>query len=113
MRLRRFLPILKRLDDFLSRLFPVVRFTVRENSMLPTLKPGDGVLVFRWFNPHPEQVVVARLANRHIIKRVRRVKDGWVELMGDNPSVEQHLKPIPKDDLVGVVFFVKKAEERD
>jgi SOS-response transcriptional repressor LexA len=79
--------------------------------MLPTLRPGDQVLAWRWFAPNPGQVVVARLANRFIIKRLRRVENGAVDLMGDNPEVEQHLGPMPRGDLVGVVFFVRKMEE--
>ena len=69
------------------RLLPVL---VEGPSMLPTLRPGDALLVRRGAVPRPGDVVVARFPARAdllVVKRaVRPVEGGWwVE--SDNPAV--------------------------
>ncbi len=63
---------------------------VRGRSMLPTLVPGDRLLLVRLAGgPRPRDVVVApdpRAPSREIVKRVRRVSDTGVDLRGDNPT---------------------------
>ena len=79
--------------------------------MLPTLEPGDQVLVLRWFPAHRGQVVVARLGNRFMIKRLLKIEDGQVELAGDNPEADQRLYLVPRREIVGVVIFVRRKGE--
>lgn len=59
-------------------------------SMLPTLRPGDCLLVRRGVPVRPGDVVVARFPARPdllVVKRaVRAVGDGWW-VQGDNPVV--------------------------
>ena len=73
------------------------RFTTYEiagNSMLPTLSPGDFVIVdraaYRARAPRPSEIVLAqdpRDARRTIVKRVdRRDPEGCLWLSGDNPA---------------------------
>jgi phage repressor protein C with HTH and peptisase S24 domain len=81
--------------------------------MLPTLQPGDQVMVLRWFPAHRGQVVVAKLGNNFIIKRLDHIAGEEIRLISDNPEVGGHLKPIRRSDLVGVVFFVRRREEKD
>jgi len=60
--------------------------------MLPTLSPGDFVLVdphgFDGRPPQPSDVLVARHPYQPtvIVKRVAEVVDGGVTLVGDNPE---------------------------
>jgi nickel-type superoxide dismutase maturation protease len=66
---------------------PWLRVAVRGPSMLPTLAPGEWLLVRRGVRPRPGAVVVVRRPERLVVKRViRAAGDGWwVE--GDNADV--------------------------
>jgi phage repressor protein C with HTH and peptisase S24 domain len=66
------------------KLWPLGIYRVEGESMLPTYKPGDTLLGWRWFTPARSQVVVAR-TNRLLIKRVTHVNIEGVFLEGDNP----------------------------
>lgn len=63
---------------------------VSGRSMIPTLRPGDRLLVETWTyrrrQPHVGEVVVApdpRAPTRELVKRVAAVDDGRVSLRGD------------------------------
>lgn len=80
---------------------------VRGDSMLPTLRPGDRLLVRYDATPRPGQVVVARFPDGVLaVKRAtERRPAGWW-LRGDNPDVgvdSRHRGAIPDDDIVAVV----------
>jgi len=69
---------------------PLGRVLVAGESMLPTLRPGDCLVVRRGVRPRPGDVVVARFPSRPgllVVKRaVRPVGDlWWIE--SDNPVV--------------------------
>lgn len=66
---------------------------VRGSSMVPTLEPGDLLLVERWTyaqrQPRVGEVVLARDPRdpaRELIKRVVAVRDGGVQLRGDHST---------------------------
>lgn len=71
------------------RAVDVVR--VRGRSMLPTLRPGDRLIVVRTHRPpRVGEVVLAldpRDAARELVKRVAAVGPGGVTLHGDNPAL--------------------------
>ena len=53
--------------------WPLTRFVVRDTSMLPTLRPGDRLLVWTWASPRAGDLVVLRdpeLPGLHLVKRV-------------------------------------------
>ena len=64
--------------------------TVAGPSMLPTLRPGDCLVVRYGARPRPGDLVVARFAalpDRLVVKRaVRPAGNGW-HVEGDNPDV--------------------------
>lgn len=63
------------------------RVVVAGTSMVPTLLPGDRLLVRRTRRVRPGDLVVVpdpRLPDRVMVKRAARVDDGEVELVGDN-----------------------------
>lgn len=85
---------------------PWLRVAVRGPSMLPTLAPGEWLLVRRGVRPRPGAVVVVRRPDRVVVKRVVRAEgDGWwVE--GDNAAVsdDSRLYGAVRDaDVVGEV----------
>jgi phage repressor protein C with HTH and peptisase S24 domain len=70
--------------------WPYQRVLVAGPSMVPTLRPGDVVLVRRGARVRPGDVVVGRfrtLPERLVVKRASRPVDGGWELIGDNPAV--------------------------
>lgn len=92
------------------------RFEVVGESMVPTLSPGDFVLVdrhaFQGRVPRRGEVVVARdprQPSRLLVKRVDHVDlHGMVWLEGDNGAVSsdsRHFGPVPLDALEGRVLF--------
>ena len=74
---------------------------VRGRSMLPTLRPGDRLLVARLGRPGPADVVLAadpRVPRREMIKRVARIDASGVHLRGDNPAASTDARafgPVP------------------
>jgi phage repressor protein C with HTH and peptisase S24 domain len=75
--------------------------------MLPTYRPGDTLLGWRWFSPRVGQVVVARQGDHALIKRVVKLNDQHVWLMGDNRSYStdsRHFGPLNRADLVARII---------
>jgi nickel-type superoxide dismutase maturation protease len=65
------------------------RVVVEGTSMLPTLAPGDRLLVVRSPRPAPGDLVAVpdpRDRSRLLVKRVAVVDGDRVELCGDNPA---------------------------
>ncbi len=78
-------------------------------SMLPTLRPGDCLLVRRPRRVRPADVVVARFASRPdllVVKRAVRPEQGglwWVE--GDNPAVTDDSRRYGPAEVLGRVVL--------
>ncbi len=76
--------------------------------MIPTLAPGERLLVRTGGRPRPGDLVVVRRPERLVIKRlVRDDEDGcWVE--GDNPAASDDSRTfgaVPRDAIVGRVVL--------
>ena len=86
---------------------PWLRVAVAGPSMIPTLAPGEWVVVRRGGVPRVGSVVVVRRPERLVVKRVTRVTDDgryWVE--GDNDAVSDDSRtwgPVLGADVVGEV----------
>ena len=63
---------------------PWLRVEVRGWSMVPTLVPGEWLVVRRGVPPRPGAVMVVKQAGRLVIKRVVRVDPQGVWVEGDN-----------------------------
>jgi nickel-type superoxide dismutase maturation protease len=90
-------------------LLPILHFTIHEDSMLPTLKPGDSVLVFKWLKIKPGDVVVARQQDRVVIKKIAKIIGKDYYLLGDNPTSSldsRKLGPVAKRDILGAVVHI-------
>ena len=85
---------------------PWLRVEVRGPSMLPTLAPGEWLLVRRGVPARPGAVVVVRLAGRLVVKRVTRVGDDGVWVEGDNAAASDDSRTfgaVAPRDMVGEV----------
>ena len=102
---------------------PVRRLRVVGESMVPTLLPGDRVLVLRGFGPLRPAVrlgdLVAlsdpRRAERTMIKRVAGFDGEAVVLRGDNEAAStdsRHFGPVGRGDLRGRVVYRYHPEAR-
>jgi len=80
--------------------------------MLPTLRPGDQVLVWRPGLPDPGDVVVAKFGHQFVVKRVQKAAGDSYELLGDNPRAGRSFI-VPETQIVGRVFFLQKFDEGD
>ena len=75
--------------------------------MLPTLRPGDRLLVVHGARPRPGRIVVARFADGTLVvkRATERRGSGWW-LRGDNPEAgvdSRHRGAVPDDEVLGVV----------
>ncbi|MBM7515523.1 nickel-type superoxide dismutase maturation protease [Nocardioides nitrophenolicus] len=80
---------------------------VRGDSMRPTLRPGERLLVSYGARVRPGRIVVARFADGTLaVKRVaERRGSGWW-LLSDNPDAgvdSRHRGAVPDADVAGVV----------
>lgn len=95
-------------------MFPLRRFTVTGDSMLPTYRPGEIVLINTWARPRIDDVVIARDprdAMRRILKRVTGIRDTEITLAGDNPNASTDSRTfgsITRNDILGRVVYPKK-----
>lgn len=69
---------------------PIRRFVVAEQSMLPALSPGQGIIAARWFRRRPGQVRVFRHPTQTEMWLVKRLDhalpDGRWHVVADNPD---------------------------
>lgn len=101
----------------MTKLFPIQRFTVYGNSMFPTLKPGQDVLVLCWprlnrgwfFKLKVGDIVVIKRAGKDIIKRIHLYHGRSISVLGDNPKEStdsRHFGWIDRGDILGKIILV-------
>lgn len=84
---------------------PISKFKVYGNSMLPTLQEGQEVLTFNWVKVKVEDIVVVKSG---IIKRIQKIIDNKIYLVGDNKDQStdsRHFGPIDLDQVIGKVVY--------
>lgn len=87
------------------------RFTVYGNSMVPTLKHGQDVLVRCWFyQPKAGDMVVIKKDGKEMIKRIQRVSGQKYFVVGDNKKESTDSRRfglIDKSEIAGKVIFIR------
>lgn len=75
--------------------------------MLPTLKPGDRVLVssvpYLFSQPKTGDLIIFKHDKLNIIKRIVKISGEKVFLAGDNRSDSLEIPPIEKNKILGKV----------
>jgi nickel-type superoxide dismutase maturation protease len=100
------------------RVLPLARVEVAGDSMLPTLRPGDRLLVWRTRRVRVGDLVVVpdpRDASQPVVKRVVEVVGGQVTLAGDNPSASTDSRvfgPVPRETIEGRVIHRYAPSDR-
>lgn len=65
--------------------FPILFRRIRNGSMAPKLRPGQLIMATRIFRKlHAGQVVIVERDHRQFIKRIERIEDDKVFVIGDN-----------------------------
>ena len=89
----------------------LTRVVVAGESMLPSLRAGDRLLVVPFGRLRPGDVVALpdpRQPGRMLVKRVRSVGSGLVDVRGDNEAVStdsRHFGPLPLSSVTGRVAY--------
>jgi nickel-type superoxide dismutase maturation protease len=94
------------------------RVEVEGDSMLPTLVPGDRLVVVRRRRARPGDLVTLpdpRQPGRVMVKRVAQVTAGGVVVRGDNPHASTDSRsfgPVPAASIRGRVVYRYSPEHR-
>lgn len=73
--------------------------------MEPSFREGNHVLTFNWVRPKVGDVIVFRVSNSFVVKRVRRMSGQNIFVEGDNKKMSSKLGPIKIGQIVGKVIF--------
>ena len=90
---------------FRGKIFPISRFVVREESMVPVFMPGDHVLTFNWARVSKGDVIVFKSDGKKYIKRITKIKSNLIAVSGDNNARSAKMGTIEKNQIVGKVIF--------
>lgn len=99
--------------SLLFRIAPFVLLSIRGESMSPTLKPGQKVLVQKqWFfcKINTSEVIAFShpLNGNLLIKRVKKIENGKYYVMGDNKQESTDSRDfglISSSSIIGKVLF--------
>jgi phage repressor protein C with HTH and peptisase S24 domain len=81
-------------------MFPFGLYRVQGESMLPTFNSGDLLIGRRWFiNPKIHDVVVVRVDNKLMIKRIKSIDAQKIEVVGDNTGASTDSRSFGPIDL--------------
>lgn len=78
--------------------------------MLPTLKPGQDVLAWCWFNKYRVgDIVVIRKNSKEIVKRIQKIDGPSIFVIGDNlrkSTDSRHFGLVDRKQIIGKVILM-------
>ncbi len=81
---------------------------VRGASMMPTIEPGRLLVVTRNSKIKKGNIVIAKVGEREIVKRVSDVKSSKVYILGDNPIGSTDSRDfgwLSEDQIIGKIVW--------
>ncbi len=94
--------------------FPFALYKVEGTSMLPTLKPGQRILVYRWGKAKVGDLVVFKKEAKTMVKRVEYVEKGRLNVRGDNTNYSTDSREwgeLTKEEIIGVVLIAQHKRD--
>jgi phage repressor protein C with HTH and peptisase S24 domain len=90
------------------------RVEVAGDSMFPTLRAGDRLLVLRWPRRllRPGHLVAVDTPERAVVKRIAAVTRGRVDLRGDNAGASTDYPDTPLAAVLGRVVYRYAPNDR-
>ena len=88
------------------------RFKVSGHSMIPTLKPGQEILVssipYFFKKPRIDDIIAFKGGNKFLIKRIKQVENDRFLVKGDNKTDSKEYGWIERGQIIGkVIYFLK------
>lgn len=99
--------------------WPLLVRRVHGHSMLPILPPGTLIFGLRWYlRLKTGQVAVVRVNAREVVKRIARIENDKLFLLGDHQDASTDSRQyglVPKADVLALVIFprTKQASAED
>ena len=90
---------------------PWRRVVVHGDSMRPTLRPGDRLLVVR-LPIRTNDLVAVRTPERTVVKRVVNTTSTTVDVAGDNQAASTDFTAVPRGDVLGRVVYRYAPSDR-
>jgi SOS-response transcriptional repressor LexA len=91
------------------KLFPFYIYKVSGNSMLSAFYPDQKIIGLHWYiNLKINDVVIAKIEKREVIKRITKIENQKVWLEGDNKKESTDSRTfgwIPKENIIAKVIM--------
>jgi signal peptidase I len=88
----------------------LLRFKVSGHSMLPTLKPGQQILVsslpYSFSRVKVGDLIAFKGVDKFIVKRVREVMGDRLQVIGDNKKDSKDYGWIQRQRVIGKVIYI-------
>ena len=85
------------------------KFRVSGHSMMPTLKPGQEILVsslpYLFVDPKVGEIIAFKEGNKFIVKRIKKAENGKFLVQGDNKNDSKNFGWIEKKNIIGKVIY--------
>lgn len=92
----------------LISILPLLKFKVKEKSMIPLLNPEDEVIVWKLSKLKIGDIAVLKKNKKFYIKRVSKIKDDKYFLLGDNEKESVDSRKfgwVFKKDIIGKMIL--------